>query len=323
MMELSDDDECCNSGCNNCILDIRQKQLSLVGQQQRQQKAIITNIFDKSYHRFRLIAIVECTENVWRMKFQLAQNSDENEGILFVPATHHLLLRAPAPVATDVTVAAKHDKQTIGNFISRPYTPISCSSDDNSFEILVKFETFGMMSAYLRNLQINDVTEWKGVYGDFYWQPDPVRYKFLVCICQGVAIAPHFSLISSILADENDETIVHLLACYRNLDQCLLRTELATARSYWNFQSRFYLSQENCSECQSSRVVNCTCIRYRLKFGETVCNFRLDHIELKDFYHRLQSNLFLILFCGTNALAKLIEDSLSELGINGNYYRIK
>lgn len=316
-----DEAECCNSGCNNCILDIRQKQLATARKQQ-QKNASVTNIFDESYRRFRLIAIVECTENVRQMKFQLARDSEGSKGMVFVPPTHHLLLRAPAPVVNEATIAAKYDTRTEGNFISRPYTPITCSSDDDSFEILVKFEVFGLLSAYLRNLRINDVTEWKGVYGDFYWPANPVRHKFLVCISQGVAIAPHFNLISSILADETDETIVHLLTCYRDLDQCLLRTELAAARTYWNFQSRIYLSQENCDKCRSHRIVNCVCIRSRLKFGETICNFRLDHEELKTFYHRLQSNFVTTLFCGTNALAKLVEDCLNELGIIENYHRI-
>lgn len=319
---MSEDDECCNSGCNNCILDIRQKQLSLARQQQ-QQNASVANIFDESYHYFRLVAVTECTENVSRMKFQFARDSDADARTLFVPPTHHLMLRAPTLLATEATIAAKHDKETVGNFISRPYTPISCSSENDSFEILVKFEPFGVMSAYLRGLKIDDVTEWKGVYGDFYWQPNPLRHKYLICICQGVAIAPHFNLISSILADERDETIVHLLACFYDLNHCLLRTELAAARSYWNFQSRIYLSRESCSECLSDRIVNCACIRSRLKFGENICNYRLDHKELKDFYQRLQSSLVLTLFCGTNALAKLVEDSLYELGINGNYHRIE
>lgn len=254
------------------------------------------------------------------MRFQLARDSGGSEGILSVPPTHHLLLRAPAP--DEATIAAKYDKQTVENFISRPYTPITCSSDEDSFEILVKFEASGLMSTYLRNLQINDVTEWKGVYGDFYWTPNPVRHKFLVCISQGVAIAPLFNLISSILADERDETIVHLLACFRDLDQCLLRTELAAARSYWNFQSRIYLSQENCNECRPHRIVNCVCIRPRLKFNETICNFRLDRAELKVFYRQFQSNSVITLFCGTNSLSKLVEDGLNELGINENYHRI-
>lgn len=322
--EMSDDDECCNSGCNNCILDIRQKQLSLARQsQQQQQTVLVRNIFDESYHRFRLIEAMKCTENVRRMKFQFVPDSDGNERTLLVPPTHYLMVRAPAPVVTEATIAAKYDKETVGNFISRHYTPISSDSEHNTFEILVKIGPFGVMSKYLFNLNINDLTEWKGVYGDFYWQPNPVRYKYLVCICQGVAIAPLFNLISSILADEKDETIVHLLACYRDLDQWLLRTELAVSRSYWNFHSRIYLSREKCSECQMNRVVNCSCIRSRLKYGEKVCNFRLDQTELKDLYNRLQLNSVLTLMCGTNALAKLVEDSLDELGINGNYYRFE
>lgn len=318
---MNDDDECCNSGCNNCILDVRQRQLQLARQQQQRQTTV-TSIFDGSYRRFRLIEITECTENVRRIKFQIENNCDGRGGTLVVPATHHLMLRAPVAIVTKDIIAAKHDKETIGDFISRPYTPLNCCSESGSFEILVKFEPFGLMSAYIRDLQINAVTEWKGVYGDFYWERDPVRNKFLVCICQGVAIAPHFKLITSILDDERDETIVHLLACYRDLDQCLLRTELTAAKTYWNFHSRIYLSREKCDACRTKRIVNCVCIRSRLKFGETMCNYRLDHTELTDFYDRLKSNSILTLFCGTNALARLIQDSLNELGINDKYYRI-
>lgn len=317
---MSDDDVCCNSGCNNCVLDIKQKQQSLNSQRNRESFA---NVFDESYHRFRLIARVDCTENVCRMKFRYDRSTaDANGKRLFISPTHHLILRAPAAIVTDATVAAKYDKSTIGNFISRYYTPIECDSDNDTFEILVKYETNGLMSAYLRQLKIDDFTEWKGVYGTFDWQPDTMRYKFVICICQGVAIAPHFNLIQSILADADDETVIHLLACYRDLNQCLLRMELANARSYWNFHSRFYLSQQKCGECASTRTVNCTCIRSQLKFNEIVCNFRLDHDELKDFYSRLESSDTMTLLCGTDALAELVESGFKESGFNGTYYRI-
>lgn len=314
-------EECCNSGCNNCVLDARQRQLEKQLKSIKQQRI---NLFDGTYRRFRVISIEFCTENVYRYRFKF--HPDEHAAInlenftIYIPATHYTMIRTPSAQ----TNQTKHDKNTAENYVSRPYTPIQYNDDQLTFDVLVKFEPNGVMSEYLRTLQLDSITEWKGCYGDFVWTPNPSKYKFLVCICQGVAIAPNFALISSILANEDDETKVYLLACFKDLSNCLLRTELADCRKYWNFKSIFYFSQF--AHQHQCTIGNCTCLRPQLKYDEIVKPHRLSQNELKTFYRERNTNLILTLVCGTNRLENLVKtaiDELQDIKIKENFVCLK
>lgn len=318
------EEECCNSGCNNCVLDVRQRQREKHLKLSKQQK---NNLFDGVYRKYKLIWIGNCTENVRHYRFEYQPNEETSTALekytIFAPPAHYAMLRAPSTVGSD----SKHDKSMSENYLSRPYTPIQFDDTQLTFDVLVKFEPNGLMSEYLQSLELNSVTEWKGSYGDFIWTPNPKKYKYLVCICQGVAIAPHFALISSILANENDETIVYLLACFKNLQNCLLREELAECRKYWNFNAIFYLSQHpNCDQCAKEKTENCQCIRSSLKYGETVRTHRLDVSKITNFYRERNTNLIFTLVCGTNRLESLVSDAIDELNDNTlkeNYFCLK
>lgn len=303
-------DECCNSGCNNCILDIRQQQQSKIIN--REQKNNI-NIFDGVYRTFRLLSMETLTENVrkYRFKFVPCDLSIElGNYVIEIPPTFHLFIRAPSTEEN----ASKHDKNTKENYISRPYTPIQFNSSELTFDILIKFEPNGQMSNHFRSMRLDDLSEWKGSYGEFEWKSNSLSYKYLVCICQGVAIAPMFSLIASILSNDCDETLVYLIACFKNLENCLLRVELTECRKYWNFKSINYLSQqEQCSQCANKIIENCICLRSKLRFNEIIRNYRLDYKELITFYRSLNSNLVFTLFCGTNRLESTVETCIEEL----------
>lgn len=305
---------CCNSGCNNCVLDTHEQQHNV---NLRSVKDSKYNLFDGNYRQFKVILIEKCTENVNKIRFEItSEDYNEDEYTIQVPPTFHLFIRT----TTDTINTSKNDKNTKENYISRPYTPIRI--EDFSFDILVKFEINGKMSNYLESLKIGDITEWKGSYGNFSWSPKPFQYKYLVCISQGVAIAPMFSLISSILSNEEDETLIYLLVCFKDLENYLLRVELAEYRKYWNFQSIAYLSRFIHNEdCSNKRLKNCSCIRSQLRYDETVCPYRLNQNELQDFYNGLGSNLIFTLFCGTNDLEILVETcNIHEMG---KYFALK
>lgn len=303
-------EECCNSGCNNCVLDQQTEQ--------RQQPDFNKkNLFDGTYQAFRLIEICDCTENVKRYRFIFDSNeTNEKDGeyTLYVPPTKHLIIRA----STSIENANKNDKNTEGNFISRPYTPIVYDSNRLTFDILVKIEQHGQMSSYFNAMKLNDLSEWKGCYGGFDWQPQ-LSIKYLVCICQGVAIAPMFSLISSILSDDNDETIIYLIVCFKDLKNHLLRKEISEFRRFWNFNSIVYLSKEgDCSECKHANAANCLCLKQKLLFSENIQNCRLDQSGLQRFYSNLKSYLVFTLFCGTSRLKNIVSSAIANLN-NDNF----
>lgn len=386
-MQLTESDtendsiDCCNSGCNNCVLDIRQKNLEKSTNRNRlASHRNRINVFGGSYATFQVKSIERCTTNVLRYRFQFVHRNNQTEKeselqafYLNIPSTYFVLLRAPNPIkdiaaeaptsataiATTTTTATKtttgttaattttstiettcvaqtqlqlllgkrerHDKTTEDIYISRPYTPLCFDSDALTFDIAVKHVPNGLMSQYLSELCVNDLTEWKGVFGSFQWSPN--KYKYLICLCQGVAIAPIHSLIRQILHDDTDDTIIHLIACFQDIDSILLRDEYCTFRQYWNFQSTIYLSAQlnDCARCSvdAQRKVNCQCIKQYLKFNENICNYRLDGRELINFYRQLNTNSICTVFCGVKKLEKVIRDCLNVIDdntINANYY---
>lgn len=317
--------ECCNSGCNNCVLDVRQKQLEKFANR-HQVASDRVNVLSDQYATFQVISIVKCSSIVQRYRFKFVYECDAKASQVYelvVPTTFHLFLRAP--VTADSVVSDKYDKDTVEHYISRPYTPVCFNSNDLTFDIIVKYESNGLMSKYLSDLQANDITEWKGCYGSFVWTPNHTKY--LVCICQGVAIAPICSLVSSILSDENEDTVVILLACFRDIQHILLRDELCDFRQYWNFQSTVYLSNENtCKLCDSQKTANCACLKSKRRFNETICNFRLDYHELANVYRKLNTNSVHTVFCGTKTLENVIENCFDEIGddkISEHYFKFE
>lgn len=305
------EEDCCNSGCNNCVLDVGRRREE---QQSKLTKDSKVNLFDGTYRCFQVISIEKLTENVHRFRFQFKGSNALLNGnyTLRVPPTHHLFLRAPTEMVND----SQHDKSMKENYISRPYTPIELDGDQLTFDVLVKFEVNGKMSKYLQSLTMESETEWKGCYGDFIWSPNLAKFKYLVCICHGVAIAPMYALIKSILLNENDETIVHLLACFKNLENCLLRDYLAECRRFWNFKSTVFHSQPFSGSCS----------KQSLRFDEDIRNNRLTVDELKSFYIERKTSSIFTLFCGTKKLENLVETALNELDdkcIKENYFVLK
>lgn len=301
-----DGEECCGSGCNNCVLD-RQ-----VHQCQPSEKSA-PNLFDGTYRTFRSASIDSITANVKRLRFVYEPSGAceaDTKLSLFVPPTMHLFVRIPASTGN----ANKHDKSTAANYISRPYTPIASDPHRQTFDVLIKIEQHGRLSRFFDGMQVGDQSEWKGCYGHFRWQPARLSIKHLVCICQGVAIAPMFALISSILSNERDETTVHLVVCFKNLENHLLRKELSDFRRFWNFTSVVYLSQEQkCEICTRQNTENCACLKRKLLFNEIVRNYRLDGNDLRRFYASLKSNSIFTVFCGTERLKCIVETEVDAL----------
>lgn len=369
--------ECCNSGCNNCVLDIRQRELD---KQQKQRKSRNSNCIDVfnggSYATFQVKSIVPLTATVWRYCFQyridgrnddagddgkLADDSRQDKhqqhqqqhqqqqlSYLHIPPTFYLLLRAPINAASAAVPLAtatqqllsgreRHDKNTADHFISRPYTPFVYDSEALTFDIVVKLQPHGWMTEYLRALHIGQCTEWKGCFGSFEWTAN--KYKYLICISHGVAIAPIHHLIGSILADDTDDTVIYSLACYQNIENILLRDEHSEFRQYWNFHSRIYLSESQCgcqpasSEAAANATVSdsapcrdCQCIRKQQRFNENICNYRLDSQELINLYRKFNTSSICTVFCGANKLERIIKDCLQAIGdkaISENYFNLE
>lgn len=298
-------EQCCGSGCNNCVLD-QEKNIKLTITNNK------TNIFSKKYQNFLLHKISRHTELVHEFSF-IYSNTDYNnldDYTLDIPPGHHLMLRAFDSNPSAGRNKQKNDQNTVENYISRPYTPIKVNRETLEFKILVKLEPLGQMSKYIQSLIVSDVCEWKGVYGTFNWTIN--RYKYLLCIFHGVAVAPIYSVISSIFANAEDETRIIVRGCFATIDQILLRAEMYAFHQYWNLSSIvYYLSRENCT-C-TPLVPNCECLTEKLLYNETACGYRLNDQELsKAFIEKMET---FTIVCGTEAFVKQIKSHLEKLEI--------
>lgn len=309
----SDDDtkQCCGSGCNNCILDEYPRNKSRGTEIDSK-----LNILSQNYVPFRIDKIENCTENVsiFFLSFKSAINLDLTEYTLNIPPGHHIMIRTECTTAEYNLTDKRYDTETELDYISRWYTPIRVDSAYFKFEILVKFEVNGLMSKYFQKCVPGDICEVKGVYGNFTWVPH--NWQRLLCISQGVAIAPMFRVIQSILDNEEDETRIQLYACYKDCDSILMRPEIIAFQQYWNFQSAVYLSNHKC--CCYEQVEMCTCLRNQLKYNERVHSKRLDFNELFNYFNSNNAdiNSNFILICGTDVFINSIKNYLKKLNIN-------
>ncbi|XP_058060455.1 NADH-cytochrome b5 reductase-like [Anopheles bellator] len=324
---MSDEPECCGTGCTNCVLDLKPV---------RQQLPLGTvNVLDRAYKEFTCCSIEQETEEVFRFRFRLL-NPPDNDSLLVVPEGCHLLLRA-AKTRSDTTnqppdvrlqawrerhpAAAmcckspapasrieKFDKSEADLYLSRPYTPVAFQPEERTFDVLIKMEADGAMTDYLLTLRLGSKTEWKGVYGEFRWERN--QYRNVVAFAQGVAIAPVYSALRTILDDEEDETRLTLWACFRDLSSLLLRSELRSMAAYWNFKYALYMSRRSCAE-------NDERFSEKIKYNEPIHDRRMEANDIERLLTGLtgDASSLLVLLCGTEPFTRFVKTVLEKLRI--------
>lgn len=287
----SEEEKCCGNGCNTCVLD--KKKVIKDG-------SLIDNVIDSRYQWFRVSDIKQEARNVFTFEFQYCDESDSEKG-LFIPHGAHLMLRVPSEDilkdVNEVFVKAELEsnlrkrwnqepKKTITNdpdmtksYTSRPYSPYQFHPVDRTFRILFRYEG-GEMSKRMIRLKIGDLVEFKGFYsGEFIYSRNMTRT--LICICQGVAIAPMINVIQQILQDEEDDTIINLFACFRDFHDILLKDTLREMMNYWNFKLNLYLPYHIEDTCKQKSISCCDCIKKHKLFTETVYLQRINSETMK------------------------------------------
>uniref|UniRef100_A0A182QJ99 Uncharacterized protein n=1 Tax=Anopheles farauti TaxID=69004 RepID=A0A182QJ99_9DIPT len=203
----------------------------------------------------------------------------------------------------------KYDQSEDDLYFSRPYTPIAADRETGTFDVLIKLEPGGAMTDYLLTLSIGSSTEWKGLYGDFVWKRN--QHRNVVAFVQGVAIAPVYSVLRAILDDQEDDTRLTMCACFRDLQNVLLRDELRSMASYWNFRYEVYLSR---------RMAHCPSLPVR--YAEPIHDRRLEADDIERLLKRSLSDgnqSLLVLLCGTEPFTTFIKSSLVKLEIENCY----
>lgn len=289
-----DEADCCNSGCNPCILDVYEEQLRKYKARKVTGNVTYKNcISETSYSVFQLIDKIQHTNDTFLLIFKYCRAYRNNPGdvetemsLLYKPGQHFLL-------------RSRYKKGD--NHYTRAYTPIPFSDLPLlSFCVLVKIYEDGMMSRYLKQLDTQSETLWRGPYCDFKVS---YEYRNIFMIAQGTGIAPLYTIIEDILRNEECETLIKLYFCCRSCDEILLHEQLYKCASYWNFSYEIFVSISDNFKAKYNEIIH----RRRLEKGEIV-SYLSDKIDKST----------QVLICGSEIFNKCISgylDNLDELNV--------
>ncbi|XP_059652858.1 NADH--cytochrome b5 reductase 1-like isoform X2 [Cornus florida] len=126
-------------------------------------------------------------------------------------------------------------KDSKGDEVIRPYTPITLDSDVGYFELVVKMYPMGRMSHHFRVMREGDYLAVKGPESRFKYNPNQSRA--LGMLAGGTGITPMFQVTKAILGNPKDKTNVHLIYANVTFEDILLKEELDGFAS--KFSNRF------------------------------------------------------------------------------------
>ncbi|XP_072505645.1 NADH-cytochrome b5 reductase-like isoform X3 [Notamacropus eugenii] len=151
--------------------------------------------------------------------------------------------KKPEPRKTRVSCGQKWKRGTVdGLEIQRAYTPISHGSMEGYFEVLIKCYETGLMSQYVKAWKVGDTAFWRGPFGGFPYRPN--QYGELLMLAAGTGLAPMLPILKEITDNEEDETFITLVGCFKTFESIYLKPFLQDQARYWNVRTFFVLSQE-------------------------------------------------------------------------------
>ncbi|KAB1225498.1 NADH--cytochrome b5 reductase 1 [Morella rubra] len=166
----------------------------------------------EKFIEFKLVKKTQLSPNTARFRFALPTPTS----VLGLPVGHHVFCRG---------------KDSEGQEVIRPYTPITLDSDVGYFDLLVKMYPSGRMSHHFREMREGDYLPVMGPKGSFKYKPGQVRAFGM--LAGGFGINPMFALIRAILENPKDKTNLHLIYACVSLEEMSLKEELDS------FESKF------------------------------------------------------------------------------------
>ncbi|XP_035756115.1 NADH-cytochrome b5 reductase-like isoform X2 [Egretta garzetta] len=152
--------------------------------------------------------------------------------------------------------------------VQRAYTPISPGNAEGYFEVLMK-------------------------HGE------------LLMLASGTGLTPMLPILQSITDDEEDETFVTLVGCFRTFDKIYLKPLLQDLARYWNIRIFYVLSQETSLE------------KLPWSYQENTYTGRLSEDLMKMIVNSCRRKPF-VLICGSSAFNDDMSRYLKAAGIEEN-----
>lgn len=173
----------------------------------------------KKFKEFKLVKRIKVSHNTDRFRFALPTP----QSVLGLPVGQYIRCRG---------------KDSQGQEVVRPYTPITLDSNIGYFELLVKMYPHGRMSHHFRQMHEGDFLPVIGPVGRFSYQPGQARA--LGMLAGGTGITPMFQITRAILENPKDQTKIHLIYANHTVDDILLKDDLDDFASQYPEQFRVY-----------------------------------------------------------------------------------
>ncbi|XP_045595176.2 uncharacterized protein [Procambarus clarkii] len=106
----------------------------------------------------------------------------------------------------------------------RYFSPVSCPNDFGHIELVLRFETQGLVSRHFQALKPGDQVEFQGPCGGFEYQSSELDE--LTVLASGGGVTPAMQLIRCIMRDSTDKTNITLIYFSENYNEILYREEL-------------------------------------------------------------------------------------------------
>ncbi|KAK9187531.1 hypothetical protein WN944_018928 [Citrus x changshan-huyou] len=184
-------------------------------------------------------------------------------------------------------------KDSEGNEVIRPYTPITLDSDIGYFELVVKMYPKGRMAHHFREMHEGEYLPVKGPKGRLKYKVGQARAFGM--IAGGSGITPMFQVTRAILENPKDKTNVHLIYANVTVGDILLKDELDSFAT--NSPNRFK-------------------VYYVLSQPTEVWNGGIGHVskEMIQMHCPTPAPDIQILRCGPPGMNKAMADHLNALG---------
>ncbi|KAI4154673.1 MAG: hypothetical protein LQ340_001517 [Diploschistes diacapsis] len=172
----------------------------------------------REYQPFPLVKKYALSHDTYRFVFGLPHENS----VLGLPTGQHIAIR----------------HEVNGKQIARSYTPTSSNKDLGRLELTIKIYPGGMLTPYLKSLNIGDMVEIRGPKGEMKYHKNLV--KELGMIAGGTGITPMFQIVRRICEDSWDDTKMSLLYGNKTEKDILLREELENLAKAHSEQLQIY-----------------------------------------------------------------------------------
>ncbi|XP_053248347.1 NADH-cytochrome b5 reductase-like isoform X2 [Podarcis raffonei] len=136
-----------------------------------------------------------------------------------------------------------------------------------------------------------------------------IKYGELLMLASGTGLAPMLPILQYITENEDDETFVTLVGCFRNFENIYMKPLLQEQSRFWNIRAFYVLSQEHSLE------------NLPWSFQKNTYLGRINEDVIKSMVNTCRRQPY-VLICGSVTFSEEMERSLKAIGLKEDSYFI-